>query len=73
MTRLLLRCYPARWRARYGDEFEALLDEASLGPFDVADILLGAIDARLRLRGRNTDIGRRGNSSCRFALAALPP
>jgi hypothetical protein len=48
---LLLRCYPARWRARYGDEFEALLGERSLGPFDVADVLLGAVDAHLHLRG----------------------
>ena len=59
MIRLLLRCYPARWRARYGEEFEALLDEAALGPFDVADILLGAIDARLLLRGPSADIGQR--------------
>jgi hypothetical protein len=47
---LLVRCYPARWRARYGDEFETILDERPLGPFDVADILLGAFDAQLRLR-----------------------
>jgi drug/metabolite transporter (DMT)-like permease len=52
---LLIRLYPARWRARYGDEFEAILEERPLGPFDVADILLGAFDAQLRLRGRGTD------------------
>ena len=51
MRSLLIRCYPARWRARYGDEFEAILVERPLGPFDVADILLGALDAQLRLRG----------------------
>jgi hypothetical protein len=51
MRSLLIRCYPARWRARYGDEFEALLRERPLGPFDVVDILLGALDAQLRLRG----------------------
>ncbi|MEW5990185.1 MAG: hypothetical protein AB1736_02415 [Chloroflexota bacterium] len=51
MTRLLLRLYPARWRARYGDEFELLLRERPLGPFDVADVLLGALDAQLHLRG----------------------
>lgn len=56
MRSLLLRLYPARWRARYGDEFEALLEERPLGPFDVADILLGALDAQLRLRGRAADI-----------------
>jgi hypothetical protein len=52
MRSILLRCYPARWRARYGDEFLALLDERPLGPYDVADILLGALDARLRSRGQ---------------------
>jgi hypothetical protein len=51
MIALLLRFYPARWRARYGDEFAALLLERPIGPFDVADILLGALDAHLHLRG----------------------
>ncbi len=51
MRSLLIRLYPARWRARYGDEFEAILDERPLGPFDLADILLGALDAQLWLRG----------------------
>jgi hypothetical protein len=51
MIELLLRFYPARWRARYGDEFAAILEERPLGPFDVADILLGALDAQLHLRG----------------------
>lgn len=51
MIALLLRCYPARWRARYGDEFAAVLEERPLGPFDVADVLLGALDAHLHLRG----------------------
>jgi hypothetical protein len=48
---LLVRVYPARWRARYGAEFETLLEERPLGPFDVADVLLGALDAHLHLRG----------------------
>lgn len=51
MIRLLLRCYPARWRTRYGEEFAAILAERPLGPFDVADVLLGALDAQLHLRG----------------------
>jgi hypothetical protein len=50
MRALLVRLYPARWRVRYGDEFQAVLEERALGPFDVADILLGALDAHLRLR-----------------------
>jgi hypothetical protein len=51
VNRWLLRRYPEAWRRRYGDEFEALLAERPLGPFDVADVLLGALDAHLHLRG----------------------
>ena len=51
MITFLLRFYPARWRARYGDEFAQVLADRPLGPFDVADVLLGAIDAQLHLRG----------------------
>ena len=51
MIALLVHLYPARWRARYGDEFAVVLEERPLGPFDVADVLLGALDAHLHLRG----------------------
>ncbi|MCJ7710588.1 MAG: hypothetical protein MUQ32_07110 [Chloroflexi bacterium] len=51
MIDLLLRLYPPRWRDRYGDEFASVLEERPLGPFDVADVLLGALDAHLHLRG----------------------
>jgi hypothetical protein len=56
MSSLLIRLYPAPWRNRYGDEFAALLQDRPLGPLDVADILLGAFDAQLRLRGHDTGI-----------------
>ena len=32
MKHALIRLYPARWRARYGDEFEAILEERPLRP-----------------------------------------
>jgi hypothetical protein len=48
---LLLALYPASWRTRYGEEFELILRDRPLGPFDVADVLLGAMDAHLHLRG----------------------
>lgn len=48
---LLLALYPASWRTRYGEEFELVLRDRPLGPFDVADVLLGALDAHLHLRG----------------------
>jgi uncharacterized membrane protein YeaQ/YmgE (transglycosylase-associated protein family) len=47
---LLLAFYPATWRRRYGEEFRAVLESQPLGPFDVADVLLGALDARLAFR-----------------------
>ena len=60
MKTLLIRCYPAVWRERYGDEFASILDERPLGPFDVADVLLGALDARLRgFRGRRAGLTER--------------
>jgi hypothetical protein len=48
--RWLLRLYPLAWRARYADEFAALLDLAPLSLWTVLDILLGALDARLCVR-----------------------
>ena len=47
MIGLLLALYPAPWRSRYGEEFRAVVESRPLGPFDVADIFLGALDARL--------------------------
>ena len=60
MRGFLLRLYPAAWRTRYGDEYAALLEERPLGPFDVADVLLGAIDAHIHHRGRAAAQNRRG-------------
>jgi len=60
MRRFLGRLYPSAWRARYGDEFDALLAARPLGPFDVADVLLGAIDAHIHRRGRAASQNRRG-------------
>jgi len=55
-VKLLLRLFPAAWRARYEDEFLALLEERPLSPFDVVDIALGALDARLRPRSLAIDL-----------------
>ena len=54
MIGALLALYPAQWRRRYGEEFRAVLESRPLGPFDVADVVLGALDARLALRFRET-------------------
>lgn len=45
----LTRLYPRPWRERYGDEFEALLEECLRSPLDILDIFLGAFDAHLEL------------------------
>lgn len=52
MIGLLVALYPAHWRRRYGEEFRAILEMRPLGPFDVADVVLGALDARLTRRQR---------------------
>ena len=43
-TRLAAKLYPAAWRARYGAEFEALLEEAGSGWRVLGDVLKGAFD-----------------------------
>jgi hypothetical protein len=43
----LLRLYPRAWRARYGDEFLALVGDRPLGLPQLIDIVSGAIDAHL--------------------------
>ncbi len=43
----LLRLYPKAWRARYGDEMEALLESRRPGLRERVDLLRGALDAWL--------------------------
>lgn len=43
----LVRLYPHDWRERYEEEFAALLEQCSLSPLLLLDILIGALDARL--------------------------
>jgi hypothetical protein len=45
----LLYLYPQAWRARYADEFLALLEACPLSLWTIWDVCLGAIDARLHL------------------------
>jgi hypothetical protein len=47
MTSALLRLYPRQWRRRYGEEMRALLASEKPSLRSVADLLAGAIDARL--------------------------
>ncbi len=50
MTRLLLRLYPRRWRDRYGDEFEELLEQEGSRAGIVTNVVLHALAAHLDLR-----------------------
>jgi hypothetical protein len=43
----LIRLYPREWRRRYGDEMRTLLEADGLSLRTVADLIGGAIDARL--------------------------
>jgi len=71
MRAMLIRCYPAAWRERYEDEFASILDERPLGPFDVADVLLGALDARLRLRDRRAGVTQRKGFSMTLRIGGI--
>ena len=45
----LLHLYPQAWRARYADEFLALLEDCPFSLWTLWDVCLGAIDAHLHL------------------------
>ncbi len=49
LKRWLLYLYPQAWRARYEEEFLALLEACPLSPWTIWDVCLGAIDAHLHL------------------------
>jgi hypothetical protein len=74
----LVALFPRSWRQRYGEEFEALLEETGLSPRDLIDVLHGVWDARVRPQP-HLGIGghamsanlRRGLWSVPAALAAL--
>ena len=66
----LLRLYPAAWRARYGDEFEALVADRPPSRRDVIDIVMGALDARLSPQLTTTPIARRARATDRVAGGA---
>jgi hypothetical protein len=52
----LLTLYPGEWRARYGDEVEALLAARPPDLHDRLDLVRGAIDARINPQGRGNKL-----------------
>jgi hypothetical protein len=55
-VKALLRLYPRAWRARYGDEMLAVLEQHGTGWRTRLDVLRGALDAHLSLRRRGRPI-----------------
>lgn len=49
IAQVLIRLYPAGWRARYAEEFAALIEDSSPGPAGVFDLLKGAIKMQLTI------------------------
>ncbi|MEO7664377.1 MAG: hypothetical protein ABIV26_04570, partial [Candidatus Limnocylindrales bacterium] len=62
---------PAAWRARYGEEFAALLEDRPLGPFDVIDVVSGAVDARLHPLRRNPGLTGGGGGPMSMRVGAI--
>ena len=48
MKHLLILLYPKTWRARYGAELEALLEDTPVNWVRFADLLKGALGMRLK-------------------------
>jgi hypothetical protein len=44
----LIQLYPHVWRERYGEEFEALLEDCLRSPIGALDVVAGALDAWLQ-------------------------
>ncbi|HZT14544.1 MAG TPA: hypothetical protein VFA19_01225 [Gaiellaceae bacterium] len=72
-SRLLLRLYPAPWRARYGEELAALIVETSAGrvPWRTrVDVALGALRERLRAAAGGGAAPERARGGALLVLAA---
>ena len=48
LARWLTRLYPRWWRARYGQEFDALLEDANLTLLDVFGVVRSALEMRMK-------------------------
>jgi hypothetical protein len=69
LGRLLLRCYPAAWRQRYGDELLDLLSDIPLTPRALLDVA----STGLGLRAREAHRASQGDSVMTFQPAWRHP
>ena len=57
---VLIRLYPTRWRRRYEEEFDAVLQEQPWSTRLVIDVAVGAIEARFSPYPASSPSARRG-------------
>jgi hypothetical protein len=69
LVRPLLWLYPDYWRARYGEEFAAVLEAHPLRLTTVLDVLLGALDAHISPQDTTGRIMQAINRPRRSAIA----
>lgn len=73
LARLLVRLYPRRWRERYGEEFEALVQISGGGLRTSANVVWSAICEHISsTRGRNMDQHPTFGAIVRRPTAFLP-
>lgn len=68
----LLRLYPRAWRARYGEEMLALLEEHHITLRTRINLLRGALDAQLHQRSPVMKSNRRPSVRWSLVVALLP-
>jgi hypothetical protein len=68
----LLRLYPRAWRARYGEEMLALLEQHHLSMRTRINLLRGALDAQLHRRNPIVTRNRRPSVRWSLLVALLP-
>lgn len=49
LAQWLTRCYPRWWRARYGDELAALLEDTNITLLDLFGVVRSAVDMRMSI------------------------
>lgn len=67
----LVAMHPRAWRQRYGEEFRALLDDTTLTPAAVVDILTSCLALQARAHPRALLVGAAALASVTCELAAL--
>ena len=70
-ARALLRLYPRAWRARYGEEFSALVNESPVTPRVVVDVCLAALVERWHVATNWNALPRGLRSALEFGFVVL--